>query len=83
MSVETLTRFRADPSRVRVSIRRIHVGWLATVRNRAVRLRTLQWHSDPTRAVMKALARAARAGVGGIDLEFQWAYPHPHGKKND
>lgn len=72
-----LARFRADPSKVRVSVRRIEHGWLASVLDRATQRGA--WASDdtPEGAVTSALLSAACDGTPGIDLDMGRTYPHP------
>lgn len=79
-----LVRFRADLTKVRVSIMRAPSGdqWIVSVRSRsnpgccAVRVR-----SDPKKALHAALQDAAVAfeedKEKGLDLDMQWAYEHP------
>jgi len=75
-------RFRADPSKVRVSICRTAPDeWRVTI--------TLIGHPEiapvvcrsatPRHAITRALAAASRARLPGIDRDLQWAYDHPHG----
>lgn len=82
-----LVRFRADPRRVRVAVRRDGDEWVATVSPRlgvpvltAAHLRR-SW-SARSRSPLKALAKALRAAddaqLGGMDLSMGWAYEHPH-----
>ena len=73
-----LTRFRADPRKVRVSIRQSDVGWVARVASRDGARTISEWHKlSPVRAVVKALLAAERSGLPGIDLSMGWAYDHP------
>lgn len=87
MSFYYLARFRADPSKVRVSIRRMPNGWWrATVEERdvgqnAIELPFTGMHKlSPVRAVVRALLAADRAQLPGIDLGMGWAYEHPYGE---
>jgi len=70
-------RFRADPEKVRVSIRRQSAGWLATVSSRVTGHFWSSLDKDPEKAVFRALKNADGADLAGIDLDMQWAYDHP------
>ena len=65
---------RADPSRVRVRVRRVGLLWLAIVGCHVSADRC------PRRAVETALARAACARVPGIDLDGA-VWPDPSGPR--
>lgn len=78
----SLARFRADPRRVRIGVRRhgdlwyVRIGRLSTV--------TFGWifsvermHRSPTRALVLALRAAEALQIPGVDLGMQWAYEHP------
>lgn len=78
---EKLARFRADPNRVRVGIRREGDKWRATVG-----VRGLDSVGDevsvtavdrPEKVITAALRLARNHGIKGIDLDMQWTYPHP------
>lgn len=70
-------RFRADPSRVRVSLRKIGNMWRCYVQKRGAPNSTfISDDEDPHVAVMEAL-RDAEGTIKGIDLDMQWAYDHP------
>ena len=77
--VNGLVRFRADPQKIRVSVRRSRGGgWVAFVIPRGEpgpyhRAR----HRYAYRAVILALTAAERAGVDGVDLSMSWAFLHP------
>lgn len=87
-----ISRFRADPSKVRVSIRRFNPlaelgtknglhdspGWIARVESRANpdNLWTECVHAFAEEAVMIAL-RAADGTIDGVDLALDRTYLHP------
>lgn len=83
MSVYYLSRFRADPSRVRVSIRRCADKWIATIGPRDPSMRELPTNTVVDASALKALARcfqfAEADELPGIDRHMQWAYEHPQG----
>lgn len=66
-------RFRADPRKVRIGIRRLPCGWRAEIAGRFVATHKL----SPVRALVRALRLAQQSGLEGIDLGMQWSYPHP------
>jgi hypothetical protein len=73
-----MARFRANPNKVRVSIRHKDGGWLAIISPRdRLCVTWAAWHVSPVRAMVKALRLAERANLDGIDLDMQWAYDHP------
>ena len=78
-SVDSLARFRADPSKVRVSIRRDGDRWVATVSSRSSRADSRCFHADPIVATKTAL-RGADSHIPGIDLGMEHAYEHPFGR---
>ncbi len=73
-------RFRADPARVRVAVRREGHHWYATVvpRDNSEQA-TTAWNPDPKVAVMCALRKANFLNYPGIDLGMDHVYDHPHG----
>src|SRR5580698_11376899 len=72
----TIARFRANPEKVRVAVRRVGDEWEATVSIRDNPHRVLKASSMyPERAVLTALRLAAK--WEGVDLDMQWAYDHP------
>jgi hypothetical protein len=77
----SLARFRADPRRVRVAVRRFGSCYLAMVRDRSCAYaRSYEAaHVSAERAVILALEHAARSALSGVDLGMQWAYEHPWG----
>ena len=72
-----LARFRADPKRVRVSVRRWQGEWIVFVVAREGTANVSRTGNTPR----KALARALRAAewIPGVDLGMGWAYEHPWG----
>jgi len=77
---EKLARFKADPVRVRVSIRRCGSqtkGWHATVAHRQTGQIFAALSVDPEEAVNRALHKAEVEGMDGIDLDMARAYAHP------
>lgn len=72
-----LTRFRADPSKVRVSIRKWGDGWFARVCSKAdPTCAATATSNDPKDAVDRALKLAERL-VKGVDLDMGQTYLHP------
>ena len=73
-----LARFRADPRKVRVSIRRIDDAWVAHFATRDGGVSVEGRHKrSPSRAVARALLAANRIDMPGVDLGMEWAYDHP------
>lgn len=72
-----LTRFRADPRKVRVAIRRDGAEWVATVSLRHGFGSYSARATGPRKALVKALRKADRYGLDGVDLSMGWAYEHP------
>jgi hypothetical protein len=72
-----LARFRANPRKVRVGIRREDGGWVATVALRAGGRMFEARATGPRKAVVKALLMADASGMDGIDLGMGWTYEHP------
>lgn len=77
----TLTRFRADPRKVRVSICRDGDVWVAHVAPRDAP--HIAWgscrHRRAAAAIVLALRQAERASLDGVDMSMGRAYPHPFG----
>jgi hypothetical protein len=74
-----LTRFRADPRKVSVSIRRVGNTYLATVRSltsMVVEDCITATDPNPSAAIFEALEKA-QGEIEGVDLGMEWAYPHP------
>ncbi len=81
--MDNLTRFRANPNVLKVSIRKTDNGWSARIMRRDESGIYYGYHStDPRRAVLKVLHIAHRMGMAGIDLQMQWAYIHPQKASN-
>lgn len=74
----TYARFRADPSKVRVSIARDGTAWRATIATRADDALVSRHGTTPRKALARALRAADEARMPGIDLGMDWAYHHPH-----
>lgn len=72
-----LARFRADPAKVRVSVRRSFTKWRVGVINRETEYEIATYDQGPVRALDEVLVAAARAKMPGIDLGMDWAYDHP------
>lgn len=72
-------RFRADPNKVRVSIRREKGQWRVHVESRVTGARSSALGNSPRWTMMSALKRAERMKIEGIDLDMQWVYDHPWG----
>lgn len=71
-------RFRANPARVRVGVRPMTDGWLATVATRkGAPHEVRRTAATPCEAVDAALDAADAAGMDGVDLGMGWVYPHP------
>lgn len=77
MDPNGLVRFRADPSKVRVSVRRDGSRYRATVTSLLSDSCFWSTNSDPRLAVSHAIEAANACNMRGIDLGMQWAYPHP------
>lgn len=80
-NVERYARFRADPAKVRVALRKEGDFWCATVSSRprlriADKVHTASARS-PQCAINDALHKASFAKLPGIDLDMDWAYTHP------
>lgn len=77
-----LARFRADPEKVRVSIRRDGDVWIAAIESRVCGASAATYvgqHRFAYRAVVLALLAAERAELPGVDLSMGWTYEHPWG----
>lgn len=70
-----LVHFRADPRRVRISVRPDGDAWLVfvTFKRGGVMLRS----RAPWVAIYRTLLAAHRHGFAGVDPFCQWAYSHP------
>jgi hypothetical protein len=70
-----LVRFRANPRRVRIGVRRDGEGWYVRIYGGA--LVVTRWAKSPGKALVLALRAAEGVDMPGIDLGMQWAYDHP------
>lgn len=86
---QKLVRWRADPKKIRVTVRRqeviegIDIYCVKLFCKTTGRILAAAWDSVPRNAIMRALRFANRNDVSGIDLHMQWAYEHPWKKRND
>jgi hypothetical protein len=78
-----LTRFRADPRKVRVSVRRRGDTWRASLMGEVPGFARPQVVAVDGKhasvAIGQALRRAVTAGMLGIDIAMGWSYLHPFG----
>jgi hypothetical protein len=75
-----LSRFRADPRKVRAAIRRDGNEWVASISNRGCLCNGGCFSAratGPRKALVKALLLADEHDVDGVDLSMGWAYEHP------
>lgn len=88
MTDRFLSRFRADPKKVRVSVRRCTgpgtwrgrtEWWYASIGNCQAGIFVGSPGTTPVRAVVQALGLAEERNMPGIDLGMGWAYDHPQG----
>jgi hypothetical protein len=77
MAEDSSERFRADPAKVRVSIRAIPGGWRVCVWPLGSMWCDMAEGANPEETTTVALHRAAKRGVKGINLGMGRAYPHP------
>jgi hypothetical protein len=77
-----LVHLRADPSKVRVSIRRTDYDlYRASVKSLEDGFEVTCHCANPSRAVDEALVAAQnRYRMNGIDLDCKWTYIHPQRK---
>ncbi len=75
-------RLRANPEKVRVSLRRRGQGWIAYVEVLADGRLTVAESFTAAMAVEQALAEADDNGFDGIDLGCDWAYRHPQNPRS-
>jgi len=74
---DKLVRWRANPEKIRVSIRKSNEFWLVTVRSLITDDFVFATCTDPEEAVMNALEKAELENFDGVDIGMQWAYTHP------
>lgn len=72
------TRFRADPAKVRVAIRKTSHGWRAYCSSR-ISGYTISETNASAKFALERVVEAANGLIEGIDLGMQWAYEHPFG----
>jgi hypothetical protein len=73
-----LVRLRADPKKIRVSIRKNKDKWQVTITCRSTGESIIANSSlSPEKAIMSALKSADKKNYKGIDLLMEWAYKHP------
>ena len=74
--MSNLARFRADPSKVRVAIRKWGNGWFVRICSRTnPTCAATATSNDPKAAINRALY-LAESLVEGIDIDG-WTYQHP------
>lgn len=73
-----LVRLRANPAIVRVAIRRVRDRWRVKVSAQGIVF--FATREQPEQALAAALAFAHAHNLPGLDLDCQWAYPHPQGR---
>jgi len=77
MDPNNLAKFRADPSKVRVSVRQDGSMYRATVASLLSDSCFWSTNSDPRLAVSHAIEAADACNMRGIDLDMQGEYTHP------
>jgi len=77
MTADKLVRWRANPKKIRVSIRKSNEFWIATVRCLSTNDFVFATSASPKDAVMIALQGAEAKDFDGVDIGMQWAYHHP------
>jgi hypothetical protein len=71
-------RFRADPQKLRVSIRDYVGAWrVAIVPRDGSGTGVWAWGTSPKKALAAALQKAERANMPGLNLSLSWAHEHP------
>ncbi len=76
--MERIARFRANPAKIRIAIRRTDGMWRASVSRRIDSSCEFVYSAPfPAEAIDLALGAAEAASVDGIDLGMGWAYRHP------
>ena len=76
---EYLARFRADPAKIRIGVRRTGDVWTATIARRDTFEYAVAVGRTAVRALVLAFQHAEAVGLKGIDRWMQWAYDHPQG----
>lgn len=82
MFLAKMVRFRADPAKLRVSIRRTsniesRPGWMVTIQERPKGPYVVWWDEDPVEAMCGCMEAARCQGLSGLDFMAKGAYPHP------
>lgn len=72
-----MSRFRADPSKVRVRVSFGAGEWMVCVEERGPGMSCTAIHEDPKEALNRALELAEDCSMDGIDLDMMWSYDHP------
>jgi hypothetical protein len=73
-----LTRFRADPSKVRISVRPHGALWYVKISSRSEERGCVErMNQNPLKALVLALRAADDVNLPGIDVGMDWAYEHP------
>lgn len=74
-----MARFRADPARVSISVRRFTDRfWRVLIQSRVTGHVCATTATGPRKALARALRMAESSNlVPGIDLDMQWAFEHP------
>ena len=76
----SIVRFAADPSLVRVAIRKVKSGWSAEVSSRSgMRSVWMRFDENPMLAVKRALELAVSEHLPGVDPDLDFTYEHPFG----
>lgn len=79
-----LARFRADPEKVRVGIRRHEDLWYVRISARDGSRGTIEnIGKHPNATLMVALRKAWHFKMPGVDFYMDWAYPHPFGSADN
>ncbi len=75
-----LARFRVDPEKVRVSIRRTRDVWMVCVATRDGMYELVCCsEKSPKKALVRCLHAAEESNMPGIDLGMDCSYEHPWG----
>lgn len=78
--MDRLARFRADPSKIHVRVRRYPNGWLAAFIPSAQGAAAFGTGRTAVRAVVRAFMQAKQIEMPGLDPSMGWAYVHPQWK---